>query len=303
MKIRCVFLLSLVSLSAGVSAKAPDYTFVIDPQQSNVEISITIMQKTSTDSTPLSGEIEAEANPNFSPFGTINITGLDIAATETLNFSWYVPILLDGSATVSDYGMTMTEHGSEVVVSSDSFTQPNNFMQSRGVIDYSFVSPLMGSFAGTTDMAAESEPTEQAVAGRISQNGSEVTLEADIYYEDVLMMDTMEVPVLVTGTVIAHAPARWVDEDLDSSLTVDVVDLEIMAAEWLCRDLVSDLDGSGFVDLQDFARLTDFSEFVTLASEWLQPSQVLWADTNQDRVTDLADLARLGSYWLQSAPW
>ena len=305
MKIReiVICLSGLFLLHNTVFAKAPDYTFIVDSVESSVNISITVTGMESTDQTNLSGWIQADANPNFSPFGNIHVTDLDIEATRDMDFVWPGDILFSGQATVSDYGMSMVEPGPETTASNGSFSQPDNLMQSRGIIDYSFT-VFFVPYVGTMDMATESEPALQTLTGKISQIGGNVKLELDIYHEEIMVVDMVgDVPVVVTGKVVAYAPAKWVDEDIDNSLTVDTNDLRIMAYEWLCRDLASDFNGDGFVDLLDYPYLVDFSGFIPFVHDWLQPSQELLADVNKDNVTNLLDLAALGSYWLQSAPW
>lgn len=69
--------------------------------------------------------------------------------------------------------------------------------------------------------------------------------------------------VEVSGVAIAQNA----DGDLDSDCDVDVVDLDIFAADWLsaCGICVADITENGFVDLADFSRF---------ANNWLYDSQL-----------------------------
>ncbi len=124
----------------------------------------------------------------------------------------------------------------------------------------------------------------------------------------------------------------YLPEDLNRDCYVDILDLKVLAEEWLAEepayncDLLA--DDESIVNLRDFAifasywqddtcpqpdgcggsdfdrsRTVDFADLMIFAEYWLEPVVTLLSDLSEDGVVNFKDFASLTNRWLDNTDW
>ncbi len=124
----------------------------------------------------------------------------------------------------------------------------------------------------------------------------------------------------------------YLPEDLNHDCYVDILDLGMLAEEWLAEepayncDLLA--DDEGIVNLRDFAifasywrddtcrqsngcggsdfnrsRTVDFADLMIFAEYWLEPVVTLLSDLNTDGAINFKDIAIFANGWLDNTDW
>jgi hypothetical protein len=124
----------------------------------------------------------------------------------------------------------------------------------------------------------------------------------------------------------------YLPEDLNRDCYVDILDLEMLAKEWLAEEPAYNCDlfadEESIVNLRDFAvfgsywrddtcqssngcrgsdfdgsRMVDSADLTIFAEYWLEPVVTLLSDLNKDRVINFEDVAIVAGGWLDNTDW
>ncbi|HMQ14875.1 MAG TPA: hypothetical protein PKC49_02770, partial [Phycisphaerae bacterium] len=166
-----------------------DYVFTVNPALSQVEVKVTLIEFSLSDSdtSPVAGTVGATLTPAGGPFTQIHLTDLTLLLTEDIN------IFLDGSllqgdivATGQDMRLLMDEEGvglpgaPTAVNGAGAFNQVGNWVQAGGTIDYQGTGPLFGLLGSGTINLLDYPPTVVDQAGTVLDDGGTVTLTMPI---------------------------------------------------------------------------------------------------------------------------
>jgi len=259
--------------SAAVeSAGAPTphhYRFIVDPLQSQVMVTATVLAQTDTDSSGVTGRLDVTLTPGREPFATIHITDLDLELTGEISLSYHWLFLGDGWVTGTDIGVQMSLPGDQAAVQPDgAFLQAINMLSGRGAFVYDM--PTVG--AGQVDLA-DMGVVASDIEGMVSQNGTTITLQSEINIEYPLIIDELQVGTAwIQGTIVATAQVYWSIADLYSDGIVNFRDFAILAAAWASRtgdalyDPICEIHDppDGVIDARDLA---------AFAANWLEPTE------------------------------
>ncbi|MBW7904072.1 MAG: hypothetical protein LC135_13970 [Phycisphaerae bacterium] len=262
--------LGLALLAAAPALGQADYVFTVNPALSQVEVKVTLIEFSLTDSdtSPVGGAVGATLTPAGGPFTQIHITDLALLLTEDIN------IFLDGSllqgdiiATGQNMGLLMDEEGvglpgaPAAVNGAGAFNQVGNWVQAAGTINYQGTGPLFGLLGSGTINLLEYPPNVVDQAGTVLDDGDTVTLTLPIDTAQVYPVVIANVEVHTTGVIVATAPSQGgsVPGDLTGDGCVGQSDLGILLADFGCTDGVGncpgDVDGDGDTDQSDLGIL------------------------------------------------
>lgn len=247
-----ILLLTAIFCCAGIS-KANGYNFELVPAQSHVNVLVTIdyliLHDSDSDSSAISGWLEATLDPNAAPFSTIHMTEMELLLTEQIDLNFNFGLWGSGSAVGTDIGISMYQFGPQVTVQSDgSFSQPNNLLVAQGTLDYYL--PIIG---GDVMDLSEIDPFEAELTGTVVQERTAIRAELDIDLEiPLVVLDAQAGTVRITGTVVAQAEF-WSPADLNFDGIVNGFDFALFTAQWRQNgpDLSADLSGNQVVGLED----------------------------------------------------
>jgi hypothetical protein len=249
-------------VSSSVQAAGWDYDLAINQAQSNLTFDITLDTPlgggSDSDSSPVTGTVEARLDLPSGSFTNIRITELNAALVNDLNFNIEINFFTDFVGTVNDGGLLMdATHGGPgpaVAVSAGAFSQVGNLASSYGIATYN--AGILGS--GNFDLSTE-DPSDVDFTGTVNTLSSQVriTVPIDITFD--IMQDTNDLgDARVHGTIVALAPLLK-PGDTDGDGDVDLSDLSNLAssyglqtnAQWGQGNFDIDTD----VDLNDLATL------------------------------------------------
>lgn len=128
---------ALAVAGSPAAAQSFDYIFNVDEAQSNLTVEVVIsgtVNDSDSDSSPVTGTIDATLTPPSGTFDMIRITAADLDLTQTLNFSLLAGFL---TGTGENIGLNLAEPnaGSQTAVDpTGAFNQTGNTLTGEGTI-------------------------------------------------------------------------------------------------------------------------------------------------------------------------
>lgn len=172
---------------------------IVDSTQSTT--TITILGTSDTSAT--SGNIAVRATPSAAPFGTAQITDMNLVLDDGLNFS-----LLGGFVTITSVGgeleVNMVTPGPAGSIVGGEFDQLGNVVAASGTLAQSDPLNLNGG-SGTIDLGSLGTPTVDFFDVQFSTSGTISTINLDYALTELIngIAVTIEGKVVASGTVTA----------------------------------------------------------------------------------------------------
>lgn len=198
------------------AAQSKDYQFIVDPNQSSLKFKVTVDaggifgKDSDSDTSDIAGTMGATLSPGASPFGTIQITDLNLSFLSDINLSVHGGL---ASADMEDVGLLMGQGdgvsppygsaGAAVSVVGDNYNQTGNQVQPIGSYTYSGVGSGSGDFA-------DDDPFDADFAGTITQSGSTLTLTVPIDVSNTSGGNKVEITGTIVGTAEVPEPTTFV---------------------------------------------------------------------------------------------
>lgn len=246
--------ISTIILPASTTLGQPT-RFVIDPEQSNLEVAVTIqvsfIKTTDSASSPVSGWFDIELTPMSAPFSNIRILDMEGQLTQDVGLEFDFSILGTGSATGTALMVQLEQPGPETIVEGNGdFTQTGNQFTANGILNYDL--PILGE--DTLDLT-EFGLVEADLFGTVVSTPEGVELQIELLIEYPITIEEIQVGTSIfTGTIIAKPETSDNPADFNGDKIVDLADLLSMVEIWLSNNPSEpeNLNQDNIINLFDF---------------------------------------------------
>ncbi len=192
------FLFLNLILMSIIPARADIVNYNLDPTQSYVDVTV---DGVGPDRSRTSGTGVLHLSPSIPPFGTAQITEMDVLLEEALLFS-FAGGLVTATTTAGDLTINLVTPGAAGTVSSNQFNQTGNQMGLGGNVDISDPNNLSGGDA-TIDLSALSLSLVDFTNVTLSRTGDVMTISGSYNIDQMVDVGGEATPINIAGVFVA----------------------------------------------------------------------------------------------------